>query len=223
MVLPTPEAIAELFAIHRGPEAASERIQRAYGLEESKQWHDSRGYTLSDRVWRAKQDVRRQIDLLLRRAVAAGDDALLVARKLEQYLAPRFSPLRDLVGKLVRGQRPSMVTRSPGRGGMGSFSARRLARTEITRAHGLGTVFASDRNPFSDGIKWNLSPGHSESDECDRAASRDVGMGPGVYPKGDAPTYPLHPHELCTLSSQSVKDADQVVRELRVMYDLDAA
>lgn len=230
MPSPTPEQIKELFDIHRGPEAVSERLQRAYGLEESRQWRDSRGYTLSDRVWRANQETRRHIDDLLRRAVASGEDALVVADALDVYLRPALQPLRDVAGDLLAGQRRRIVTSAPNvrrvlgslRPFAGSFPARRLARTEITRAHGLGTVFASDRNPFSQGVKWLLSARHAEPDECDRAASRDVGLGPGLYPKGDAPPYPLHPHELCVLSSHSTRDAAAVVEELRRAYGLDA-
>jgi hypothetical protein len=158
---------------------------------------------------------------VLREAIANGTDALEVAKILEEYLDPSFAPIRDVFGRLIRNQKKGVVTRAPGRGGMGSFSARRLARTEITRAHGLATMMAGQANPFCLGIKWNLSPSHKDRDECDRIANADeYGLGRGVYPVEAVPPYPQHPHDLCNLSQSTTDDIDAVLNQLREAYAL---
>jgi len=220
---PTKAQIKELFAAHESATATEERNLRAYGLDVTRQWVGEGGYRLSDSVWDARQDVRDQIDRLLREAVASGEDALGVADKLEQYLDPALAPKLSTTGRYVRNQAPVIVTRSPGRGGMGSFSARRLARTEITRAHGAATIFAAERTPGSLGVKWSTSGSHPKPDECDEKASRDSGLGEGVYPPKDVPQYPSHPMCLCNLSQATTDDVDGLVNDLRAKYGLGVA
>lgn len=221
MAKPTKAEIDQLFAVHLSKEAKSERLLRSYGLDDTRQWVDPNGHRLSDRIWDARRDTRKQIDDVLRKALASGEDALLTARKLEQFLDPSLSPVRTVNGRLVRNQAKSIVTTAPGRGGMGSFSSRRLARTEITRAHGQSTLFTADRTPFATGVKWNLSGRHPRPDECDANASRDVGLGRGVYPTKDVPRYPSHPQDLCSLSIVTEEDDDKIVADLRKQYGLD--
>jgi hypothetical protein len=212
--MPTTEQIAELFAIHNSPERRRELLLRSYGFEDTRQWVDENGYRLSDRLWRARRGVRDQVDQVLRRAIASGQDALEVADILEQFLDPSYSPVRNALGRLIRGQRRAIVTSSPGRGGMGSFSARRLARTEITRAHGQATLMVADRTPFATGVRWNTSGAHPRPDECDRKAAGSP------YPTDRVPQYPSHPACLCVLTIETVSDVDAVVDRLRIQYDL---
>ena len=217
---PTKAQIKELFAAHESATATEERNLRAYGLDVTRQWVGEGGYRLSDSVWDARQATREQIDRLLRDAIASGEDALDVADKLEQYLDPSLAPKLTATGRYVRNQAPVIVTRSPGRGGMGSYPARRLARTEITRAHGAATIWAAERTPGNVGVKWNLSGSHPKSDPCDVHASRDSGLGPGVYPPKDVPRYPEHPMDLCNLSQATTDDVDGLVEDLRARYSL---
>lgn len=221
MADPTPEQIVQLFAIHNGEERRRENLMRSYGFDTTRSWVSPDGYRLSDRIWRARRAVRDQIDLILRQAIANGTDALEVADILEQYLNPQLAPVRNALGRLIRKQKPMIVTRAPGRGGMGSFSARRLARTEITRAHGVATIEAAKRTPFAVGVKWSLSGRHPKSDPCDENARRDAyKLGAGVYPPEQVPAYPNHPMCLCTLSTATESDVDAVVDRLREQYGL---
>jgi hypothetical protein len=104
---------------------------------------------------------------------------------------------------------------------MGSFSARRLARTEITRAHGVATIEVAKRTPFALGVKWSLSGRHPKSDPCDENARRDeYRLGPGIYPPEKVPQYPSHAMCLCTLSTATESDVDSVVQSLREQYGL---
>ena len=219
--MPTEEEIRELFAVHTSEFAASERLLRSYGLDAQRLWVGDGGYRLSDSVWRARKQTRDQIDLVLRQAVAEGTDALEVARILEDHLNPSLSPIRNVRGRLVRNQPRGIVTHAPGRAGMGSFAARRLARTEITRAHGAATMWAAERTPFAVGVKWSTSGRHPKADECDAKAERDTGLGAGVYAVKDVPRYPSHPQCLCNLSTATVDDVDAVVAGLRDKYGLE--
>lgn len=211
---PTEEQIAQLFAIHNSSERRQELALRAYGFDDTRSWVDPNGYRLSDRIWRARAAVRDQIDRVLREAIANGTDALEVADVLEQFLNPELAPLRNANGRLIRDQKPVIVTRSPGRGGMGSFSARRLARTEITRAHGMATIETARRTPFAAGIRWHTSGSHPRSDECDRNAAGSP------YEPDEVPQYPAHPTCLCHLTIDTEPDIDKVLSQLREQYDL---
>jgi hypothetical protein len=221
MTAPTKEEIKELWAVHTGPEATAERERRANAFDDTRSWVDPNGYRLSDRVWRQRAEIRSQIDAVLREAIRTGEDALLTAKKLEQYLDPKYAPVRTEKGRLKRNQARSIVTTAPGRGGSGSFPARRLARTEITRAHGQATIWTAERTPFAKGVKWNLSGRHPKADECDRNASQDSGLGRGVYKTSEVPRYPSHPQDLCSLSVSVEEDTDKIVKQLREQYGLD--
>lgn len=150
------------------------RQSLADNLDDTRSWVDPNGYQLSDRVWAAREADRAVINNVLRAGVANGTSALEVAKVLEKYVNPAS--------------------------GAGNYAARRLARTEITRALGAGTLDAAARNPFNKGVKWALSGSHPRSDLCDPNAGQDkYGLGTGVYPVGQVPRYPGHPNCLCTL------------------------
>jgi hypothetical protein len=197
----------------------------AEAFDDTRSWVDPRGYRLSDRLWRARQADRDAIDAILRGAVASGDDPLKAAKRLEDYLTPEAQLVRypaDHPNPAKRGrvkpfseQPKGVATRTP-RSGMGNYAARRLARTEVTRAFGKATIQAAEFNPFVEGLKWNLSGAHSKPDECDSKARRSSrGMEPGVYTVRDVPSYPTHPNCRCYLSPVTVKDTDAVVARLR--------
>lgn len=178
----------------------------AEAFDDTRSWVDPRGYTLSDRLWRARQADRDAIDTILRSAIAAGDDPLKAAKRLEDYLTP--------VGHATRTSTP--------RSGSGNYAARRLARTEVTRAFGQATIQAADLNPFVDGVKWNLSGSHPKPDACDGHARRHSrGMEPGVYRPSETPRYPEHPMCLCHLSPVVTRRVDEVVAQVRRELELD--
>ena len=138
-------------------------------IDSTRSWVDSNGYRLSDRVWLAKDADRDAIDTILRQGLAAGDGVAGMASRLSGFLSPD----------------------SPG----GNYGARRLARTETTRAFGAATVAAAAANPFVKAIKWSLSGSHHEPDECNTNASRSSrDMPKGEYTFDELPRYPAHPN-----------------------------
>lgn len=158
-------------------------------------------YKLSDRVWNTAIDVRARIDALLDYEIPQGTAAVKIADLLVPFLNPS-----------ERG----IVTSKP-YGQVGSYSARRLARTEITAAAGRSVIAASAANPWVSGVDWALSAGHPRIDICDQIAT--IGMGGGrirePYPVGSVPPYPAHPHELCTLIPAVTATPAEVTRQLR--------
>ena len=206
-------------------------------------WRDTRGYTLSDRLWFARQSDRNAIDAILRGAVVSGEDPLKAARRMEDYLLPAGRPvrdpktgrlvrwkkdeagnlLRDASGKLIPAQPKGAITRTP-RSGAGSYAARRLARTEVSRAFELGGQQASALNPFVDRRRWNLSGGHDPKEDngiCARnAQGSSHGQEPGVYFLSEYPGFPAHPQDKCFGTPVTVDDTDAVIAQLRSDFDL---
>lgn len=158
---------------------------------------DPNGYTLSRRIWQNGRKTQERIDALVSEGIRLGLPSTEIATLVERFLAPDRAPIR---------------TKKP-YGQDGSFDAMRLARTEITAAHGRVTVLASQLNPYVDTITWRLSPSHPRSDICDTLAARSP------YPKTSVPRYPAHPHCLCVLLSNVTKTPAEVSKELRDWLD----
>ncbi len=167
-------------------------------------WVDPNGYRLSDRIWRTSIEVRSRVDALLDYHIARGTAAVDMADLLEEFLTPA-------------GRRPRTTTPY---GVEGSYSARRLARTEITAAAGRATVNASAANPFVGGLQWRLSASHPRIDICDEYA-RGGPNHDGVYPVGETPQYPAHPQCLCSLLPVPAGDMSGLIASLR--QDIQAA
>ena len=178
------------------------RLAAARAFNDVTRWQDSRGYTLSDRVWDARAATRLAIDRELRLSIARGDDALDVAKRLEGFLAPGNAA----------------TTRTPGRGGTGNAAARRLARTELSRSYNQSAVTSAAANPFVKGMRYVLSGSHPKADRCSDLAQADgYGLGAGCYPIGSFPTPPIHPNCLCH-SSPLVMSGEDRRRLLRQRY-----
>lgn len=187
--------LAHLTSPTRSNNFLSELSQREY--DPFHLFVDPNGYRLSDRVWQTAINVRSRIDRLLEYHIAQGTSAVEIADLLEDFLTPG--------ARLIK-------TRTP-YGREGSYAARRLARTEISAAAGRATVNASNANPFVRGIQWKLSPSHKCCDICDDYARGGID-GDGVYPPNGVPTYPAHPHDLCTLLPVPVSNPAEVTNEL---------
>lgn len=209
--------ITELIELHNGPIAQAGRAANLATFDDTRSWIDPNGYRLSDRLWRQRGEVRKAIDARIRFALANGEDAIQTARALERFLDPTAAPRRTARGRIVLDQRPGVLTETP-RGGQGSYPARRLTRTETTRAHGQTALQVAER--IGAKVKWALSAAHPRVDICDEHAQRDEGYGPGIYDVRDVPQYPPHPQCLCTLSSAVIETDEQLVERLRKKYGL---
>lgn len=155
------------------------------------------GYRLSDRIWQTSLRTRTQVDALLAEGIRNGEGSLRLSRRLEQFLLPGAA--------LVRTSRPY--------GTDASYSGMRLARTEITAAGGRSTMLAGRLNPYVTGITWRLSLSHPRSDICNGLAAGSP------YDFGATPSYPAHPHCLCTLVQNVTTTPAQVTSDLRELME----
>lgn len=156
--------------------------------------------------------LRRQ----LREAGRAGVDSLISReenlRALSSRVYKNIALSQNQIGRriqvnLIRGVSAkefaadiASLIRPNVKGGV-SYSAMRLARTEINNAfHGTAIRYTREM-PWVNGYKWNLSGTHRNrvkgSDVCDDYATEDgYNLGPGNYPKRAVPSKP-HPLCLC--------------------------
>jgi len=81
------------------------------------------------------------------------------------------------------------------------YYATRIARTELARAYTdrqSTELMEDDATVF---VQIRMSQRHPQTDICDAYARVDrYGLGPGVYPKAQAPRPPFHPHCMCVVS-----------------------
>lgn len=155
------------------------------------------GKKLTDRIWNLADYTNRQVEDVVTQAVARGESAVKLSRKLERFLQPgkwgpawttRITPAKvyDLGG--------IAYTR-----GSVSYNALRLARTSINNAHREAHVqrvsfYKEAGLPIARGIKWNLGASHRIVDICDDWARGGL-KGDGVYTLNDVPVD--HPNGAC--------------------------
>ncbi|MBZ0316325.1 MAG: hypothetical protein K8L91_07900 [Anaerolineae bacterium] len=156
-------------------------------------------YRLSDRGWETADQTRKAIDALIDLHVPRGTSAVDMADMLVPYLWPEAA---------------KVTTRTP-YGEVGSYWARRLARTEITAASGRSLINYSAGNLYIEEIDWVLSHRHGpkDADICDQLAAN------GPYKKNQVPLYPAHPHDRCNLQPMVTRTPAQVTQELRDMLN----
>ncbi len=151
------------------------------------------GYRLSDNGWQAALEMRRAIDALLDQQIPRGTSAVRIADMLVKYLVPSAK---------------GITTKTP-YGKVGSYWARRLARTEITAAAGRATINMAIANPFVELVDWVLSLSHPKTDICDNLAKS------GPYAPNNVPAYPPHPHCLCTIIALVIANRAEVIASIR--------
>lgn|GEM_PF-3036447 len=172
-------------------------------------WPDTRGYALSDRIWQVSESTLARIDALLDEGIAQGRAAVRIAKDLEQFLRP---------------ERRGVVTRTP-YGSLGSFDARRLARSEITRAASVANYVCGLTSPFVVRARYHLSGSHSADNcdgSCDRHYAEDQAQGgfePGEVP---LPMLDTHPQCMCYITHETA-DRAAVVARLREFMRQDLA
>lgn len=164
-------------------------------------WADSRGYRLSDRIWNVNEATAARIDRILADGIRQGRSAVDMAKDLETFLKP---------------SRRTVKTLKP-YGTQGSFDARRLARTEITRAHAVATHESGLSNPFVMRARWHMSRSHSPRNcdgSCDQHYADDQannGFEPGSAP---IPVIDTHPQCLCYVTHET-GNVNNTIMELR--------
>ena len=99
------------------------------------------GLRISDRVWRIGEHYRNNIRTIIEDAVARGENARVVARKLERYLQPGVHTALKAETRRRLGVSKDV-----------SMEAMRLAVTEMNNAFREGTVMAAQATPGYVGV-----------------------------------------------------------------------
>ena len=172
------------------------------------------GKGLSDRIWNYTNDFEKDIDYIIKRAIAEKKSARELAKDLETFVKPESR--RPWAWGTVY---PNLRTKQV------DYNAQRLARTSITHAHRESQHESARRNPFVEAIHWELSDAHYErqvsrwgEDECDEYAEQDnYGLGVGNFPKDEVPL--SHPQCLCVTYGVITKTLEDVADELNNWLD----
>lgn len=139
---------------------------------------------LSPRVWRNADLASGAIEATIRSGIIQGLSARELATEVRRFIHPSTP------------------------GGV-SYSAKRLARTELNNAFHQRQI-ANAQKPWVVAAHWNLSGSHPRKDRCDELASGDEhDLGRGNYPKTDVPDKP-HPQCLCFLTYEMMDEKDFV-------------
>lgn len=167
---------ARLLLTEGAKKAASLAVDRAIARASGVERFD-----LSQRVYRNTQLARGTVDRLIVSGLARGLTARELAREVRRYILPTAP-------------------------GGASFSAFRLARTEINNSfHSMSVNYWAD-NPFVETMDWHLSRSHPKADECDNLAAN------GPYDTREVPSKP-HPQCFCYVTPSEV-DERAVLRGL---------
>ncbi|CAG0947328.1 hypothetical protein ANRL1_03959 [Anaerolineae bacterium] len=162
---------------------------------------------LSQRIWNLDQNSRYGISNVLYNGIANSKSAWDIAKDLEAYLGagkdcPRWTWARlyNLTKKEIATGDTRGLLRGDECDGRGvAYNALRVARTEISAVHAMATEDAMARMPWIEKEQFNLSKAHPVKDICDDWAKGGEG-GQGIYKKGTI-KLPLHPHDLCFVTS----------------------
>lgn len=139
---------------------------------------------LSRAVYRTQALASGQVDRIIKRGLLLNMNAKAIAKSV-----------KDLIDPAVKG-------------GV-AYAAKRLARTEINNAYKTAQEARYQDEPWTQGMRWNLSGSHPAPDICNVLATQDKhGLGAGVYPVGQRPK--SHPNCLCYLTPEQLDEDDFV-------------
>ncbi|WXR61221.1 hypothetical protein WG909_13100 [Peptostreptococcaceae bacterium AGR-M142] len=157
-------------------------------------YKDRKGLSL--RIWTDTNNMSKDIDYIISKGIAEKKDVYSLSKDLEMYVNPEAKKTFEY-NKVYPGTRKQI-----------DFNAQRLARTSINHAFFLSNIRSCKRNPFLEGMKWELSMSHHERqvikfgpDECDDYTEQnEYNMGRGVFPLSELPL----PHPQCLCSQYAV-------------------
>ncbi|KAB2929850.1 MAG: hypothetical protein F9K25_10145 [Candidatus Contendobacter sp.] len=157
----------------------------------------------------------------LRKALYEGynfqDDPLDIIKPLPKYLQVEFDRFKSAALKTpaLRAAYLDAIRKKEAGAGMEAlekalkvafyernrYYANRIARTELHRNYTDQVARELMEEEQIEYVQIRMSSKHPKTDICDRHAKLDAyGLGPGVYPKADAPKPPFHPHCYCVVS-----------------------
>lgn len=166
------------------------------------------GVSLSNRIWKGSQHTVKDINYIITKGIAMKKPYTEIMKDVEIFLNP--SAIKSWEWRNVY----------PGVSKKVDYNAQRLVRTSINHAFYNSNIESCKKNPFVDGVKWNLSGAHYSrqverfgEDICDEYTSSDnYGLGPGIFPKDKVPI--PHPNCLCYQTAHITKSYNEIGKEL---------
>lgn len=178
----------------------------------------------------------------LRKALYEGynfqDDPLKVVKPLPKYLQVEFDKFKAAALKTpaLRAAYLEAIRKAEAGAGMDAlekvlkvafyernrYFANRIARTELHRNYTDQVARELMEEEEIEYVQIRMSSKHPKTDICDRHAKLDAyGLGPGVYPKADAPKPPFHPH--CLPGDALITASGRITAVSKRWYDGDMA
>lgn len=149
---------------------------------------------LSDQVYKSQALSNGWVQQEVKRAIVLGQSA---------------SQLADRVRNLISPNTPGGV----------SYAANRLARTEINNAFHRAQIDRRKDEPWTTGMKWNISGSHPKPDECndygEKSHFKDGEV--GVFKPDQVPGKP-HPNCLCYLTTVTIGEDEFIENFLKGDY-----
>lgn len=157
--------------------------------------HTDNGMPLSEKVYRTRAISDGLLEKEIGRSLLLGEGRGKLAKRVVGFVNP---------------QTP----------GGASYASKRLARTELNSAFHYTQIDQRVGEPWTAGMKWNLSGSHPEGDECDDYAFSQHYRGgeSGVFRASDVPGKP-HPNCLCYLTTVQASDEEMMRKFLKGDYD----
>jgi len=150
------------------------------GVWQGKPW------TLSNAIWGNNQQILNTVDNIIADGLINNSPVLQIAQALEHYVQP---------GKKKPWEWSNVY---PASDAVIDYNAQRLVRTLISAAYRDTNTACIMDNPFVEAEQWVVSNSHRVCGVCvDIQNSDNFDLGPGVYPKGEAPYD--HPNGMCIL------------------------
>jgi hypothetical protein len=138
---------------------------------------------------------RRQLTAL--QVAGQQQAARLKSQALRAAYLESFKAWEDGAGQEALKKRLQVAQREKNR-----FLADRIAQTELSRAHQTEVAGLLMDDTETTVVQVRLNPAHPKTDICDLHGRADLwGLGPGNYPKAEAPVPPFHPFCWCRLRS----------------------
>ena len=163
-------------------------------------------WSLSSAIWGTNEKIKRDCQNIVARGIAQNKGVYEVAKDLEAYVNPSAR-------KTYRWARDY-----PGSTKVIDYNASRLARTMMSHAYQEAFERSTEKDPWVDAYKWNISANHRVCPLCiEREENDSYGLGPGVYPKGEVPLD--HPNGQCFLTIVQTKNTNDVVNDLANWYN----
>lgn len=189
------DVLLRMFAKHgvnRQPFLAAWRAQAKAGIS-AMLAKAQNGIPLSRAVYKTQALAQGLVDRKLKQGLLLGMNAKTIAKSVKDLIRP------DVKGGV-------------------SYAAHRLARTELNNAFKTAQENRYVDEPWTSGMRWNLSKSHPVPDICNVLAEQDIhGLGDGVYPVGQRPN--SHPNCLCYLTPEQVSEDDFIDNFLAGEYN----